>query len=600
MGVADSESLGVALEEAGTLFERQTGHKRPMPRPDQRRLLLKNLLTILYDTNRRLNHAMDSVLALELLNKNAVTEAANLPRLASAKGTGSIAGARVAQWTGDITTLRVDAIVNAANSALLGCFQPGHACVDNAIHSAAGPRLRQECRKLMKDRDEEPTGSAQITPGFSLPATHVLHTVGPIIHNGEDVKEEDERLLASCYTACLSLAAERNLRSVAFPCVSAGLYGFPPHRAALVAATAVREWLEKEGAGGRIELVVFNTFRKEDAEIYDDVLPHVFNGAPMSRTRPPPSPAVELKEDVRRAAKVIGEASAVIVGAGAGMSASYGYPLNYLDMESFCEQFPAMAKRGMRCFYEMVGHPLLEAVERYYWGVMGPHGLDITGLGREKTSAYTPLRRLIGDRAHFVLTSNVDALFEKNGFDPSLVYNPQGDYRWRQCSLPCRPDAAWPDADEVASALLPKTDLIENRLHDVADAPKCPYCGGKTRHNLRAGSWFLHHERLEKQRCAWRDWVSGVAMGPGGGKVAIIEIGAGFNSPGVVRWPLERLASANENVSLVRINLSKRDAALPPKDKVPTERAVSVRMGAKEGLEAIAEVLAADGGSNAQ
>ena len=141
---------------------------------------------------------------------------------------------RLYLWQGDITTLRCDAIVNAANSGMTGCYIPNHRCIDNAIHTFAGVELRLACAELMRQQGyPEPTGQAKITPAFNLPCRYVLHTVGPII-NGR-VTKADEELLASCYRSCLELAAENNLESVAFCCISTGEFHFPNELAAEIA-----------------------------------------------------------------------------------------------------------------------------------------------------------------------------------------------------------------------------------------------------------------------------------------------------------------------------------------------------------------------------
>jgi O-acetyl-ADP-ribose deacetylase (regulator of RNase III) len=173
---------------------------------------------------------------------------------------------RLVLWRGDITTLAVDAIVNAANDRLLGCFIPHHRCIDNAIHSAAGIQLRLECNEIMRAQGHaEPAGQVKITRGYNLPARYVLHTVGPIIT--VEVAEEDKRLLASCYTSCLNLAAQYpDIRSVAFCCISTGEFRFPRSLAAEIAVRTVGEWMKR--SDGRIEKVVFNVFAQEDHDIY--------------------------------------------------------------------------------------------------------------------------------------------------------------------------------------------------------------------------------------------------------------------------------------------------------------------------------------------
>ena len=169
----------------------------------------------------------------------------------------------------DITKMPVDAIVNAANSQMLGCFVPCHGCIDNAIHTFAGVELRLACAELMRQQGyPEPTGQAKITPAFNLPCRYVLHTVGPII-NGR-VTKADEELLASCYRSCLALAAEHDLRSVAFCCISTGEFHFPNQEAAEIAVRTVREFLEQQTTS--VERVIFNVFKDLDAAIYRRLL----------------------------------------------------------------------------------------------------------------------------------------------------------------------------------------------------------------------------------------------------------------------------------------------------------------------------------------
>lgn len=171
-------------------------------------------------------------------------------------------------WQGDITTLAADAIVNAANSQMLGCFVPCHGCIDNAIHTYAGVQLRLACARIMRAQGApEPTGRAQITSGYNLPAAHVLHTVGPIVQGALTQRARD--LLASCYASCLDLAAEHHLRSVAFCCISTGEFGFPNEPAARIATSTVREWQRRHP--GAID-VTFNVFKDEDLAIYRELL----------------------------------------------------------------------------------------------------------------------------------------------------------------------------------------------------------------------------------------------------------------------------------------------------------------------------------------
>lgn len=170
-------------------------------------------------------------------------------------------------WQGDITTLAADAIVNAANSAMLGCFVPCHGCIDNAIHSAAGVQLRLECARIMAQQAEEPTGRAKITRAYNLPCRYVLHTVGPIIDGR--VTKQDRELLASCYRSCLELAATYGLKSIAFCCISTGEFHFPNELAAEIAIRTVKTYQQQNP--NRME-VIFNVFKDCDYEIYKKLL----------------------------------------------------------------------------------------------------------------------------------------------------------------------------------------------------------------------------------------------------------------------------------------------------------------------------------------
>lgn len=171
-------------------------------------------------------------------------------------------------WQGDITTLSCDAIVNAANSALLGCFYPCHGCIDNAIHTFAGVKLRLACAEIMeKQGHKEATGSAKITPAYNLPSKYVLHTIGPIV--GEKPTKKDCELLASCYRSCLALAKEHGVKSIAFPCISTGEFHFPERQAAKIAVETVKTY--KSQTKSKIK-VIFNVYKDRDFEIYRELL----------------------------------------------------------------------------------------------------------------------------------------------------------------------------------------------------------------------------------------------------------------------------------------------------------------------------------------
>lgn len=189
----------------------------------------------------------------------------------SSKGVTDIAELKPAEkgiylWKGDITTLKCGAIVNAANSRLLGCFQPCHGCIDNAIHTFAGVQLRLECAEIMERQGgEEPTGTAKITSAYALPCDRIIHTVGPIVSGR--LNDTHCRQLESCYASCLEAALRNNVQSVAFCCISTGVFGFPQKEAAEIAVNTVRDFRKNHD----IE-VIFNVFRQDDHDIYKVLL----------------------------------------------------------------------------------------------------------------------------------------------------------------------------------------------------------------------------------------------------------------------------------------------------------------------------------------
>ncbi len=171
-------------------------------------------------------------------------------------------------WQGDITKLKCGAIVNAANSQMLGCFNPCHGCIDNAIHTFAGVQLRRDCNEIMQKQGyDEPTGQAKLTSAYNLPCKYVIHTVGPIVSGR--LTQEDRDLLKSCYLSCLKLAEEKSVDSIAFCCISTGVFGFPQREAAQIAVDTVKEYKEESHSDIK---VIFNVFKDSDLAIYRKVL----------------------------------------------------------------------------------------------------------------------------------------------------------------------------------------------------------------------------------------------------------------------------------------------------------------------------------------
>lgn len=244
------------------LDERGQQMELPSSEEDQR-LVLRALVNV-----REANPINDKFRAVEQsylqsrLAQLDVTDAANLPTDDDG----------ITLWRGDITTLKCDAIVNAANSGMTGCWAPNHHCIDNAIHTFAGVDLRLTCAQLMDAQGyPEPTGTAKITPAYNLPCQYVLHTVGPIVDSvdGQPTAEQREQL-ASCYRSCLELAAAHKLTSVAFCSISTGVFRFPIDQAAAIAVETVREYSRTTNSS--VKQVIFDVFSERDFHVYASLL----------------------------------------------------------------------------------------------------------------------------------------------------------------------------------------------------------------------------------------------------------------------------------------------------------------------------------------
>ena len=242
------------------LNERPSCQKQMIPTDSERqKILLRGLMNVRrdYPIDAEFLQVQDAYLQDEIAAKG-ITDIADLTPIQPG----------LYLWQGDITTLRCDAIVNAANSGMTGCYIPNHRCIDNAIHTFAGVELRLACEKLMEQQGyPEPTGQAKITPAFNLPCRYVLHTVGPIIDGR--VTQRNRELLASCYRSCLELTAENKLESVVFCCISTGEFHFPNDLAAEIAVRSVKEFLKKQTS---VKKVIFNVFKDLDKEIYARLL----------------------------------------------------------------------------------------------------------------------------------------------------------------------------------------------------------------------------------------------------------------------------------------------------------------------------------------
>ena len=242
------------------LRERPSCRKQEIPAdPERQKILLRGLLNVRgpKPIDTEFLNVQDGYLQAETAAKG-ITDVKDLSPLRPG----------LYLWQGDITTLRCDAIVNAANAGMTGCYVPNHRCIDNAIHTYAGVQLRLACEALMEAQGyPEPTGRAKITPAFNLPCSYVLHTVGPIVSG--PVTGRDKALLASCYRSCLALAAEKRLESVAFCCISTGEFHFPNELAARIAVDTVKEFLSQQTS---VRKVIFNVFKDLDRAIYTRLL----------------------------------------------------------------------------------------------------------------------------------------------------------------------------------------------------------------------------------------------------------------------------------------------------------------------------------------
>lgn len=237
---------------------RYRGLSVPADSAEQKRLL-RSLMNVRIPQSISENFlaAQDEYLREELAQKG-ITDLADLTPVSPG----------VYLWQGDITTLRCDAIVNAANGGMTGCYVPCHRCIDNCIHTYAGMQLRQECAAIMGEQgEEEGTGKAKITSAYNLPCKYILHTVGPIVTGA--LTAQDEKLLVSCYRSCLALAEQYGIRSIAFCCISTGEFHFPNDRAAEVAVQTVKEYQAKNHSDIG---VIFNVFKNVDYEIYQNLL----------------------------------------------------------------------------------------------------------------------------------------------------------------------------------------------------------------------------------------------------------------------------------------------------------------------------------------
>lgn len=487
-----------------------------------------------------------------------VTPSASIPTLLTHSS-----GVRIHLWQGDITKITdVTAIVNAANSQLLGCFQPRHKCIDNVIHAAAGPRLRDACRELMRTEngDEmEPVGRAKVTPGFRLPAEYVIHTVGPQLQPGSTVAaEEDRQDLARCYESCLEVTERLpplladGRKVLVFCCISTGLFAFPQEVAADIAIKTVLDRLGKNPVSS-ITDIIFDVFKDEDREIYAKLLRALPSLPPPVRPLAEPSTPVAPAQGriFSLATKWLKEADNLIICAGAGLSAAAG--LDYTSPALFDKHFQPFKKLGLSTLYSVFGLPGWPSIQ-HEWGYYFTH-LDVVR-NWPTSQIYKPLldfAETFGKDNYHVRTTNADGMFVINGLDEARLSTPQGRYEYLQCFDKCRPDATFPSRPYLEAAL-PFKDPDTLLLTDESKVPRCPHCGGKVVICVRGGAYFNELPFAAGEQ-RWKTFLRD-AVRNSGRKTVVLELGVGMNTAGVLRWPDERLVSQSHGtVKLVRVGL---------------------------------------------
>ena len=462
-------------------------------------------------------------------------------------------GTQIAVWKGDITKLQIDAIVNAANAQGLGCFMPEHRCIDNTIHRRAGPRLREACRHEMNKRSVDlKTGtSPMVTDAFHLPSNYVIHVTGPNTGRRR-VQDEDRHNLAQAYMGSLKACVKNNIRSIAFPGISTGLFGFPKEEAAHIAMTTVFDWLRNNP--GHLDAVVFDVFSDDDEKIYTDRLGYLQSAGKLFVITDTHDEEQSRNETLSVAKKWIDEADAVLICAGAGMSVKEG-EMVYVNEQDFEKHYPFMPQWGYRTGYETMGLMHDRSVpETTKWAFWARHMHNMRW-GFTPNNGYQTLLNMVKDKDYFVLTSNVDGCFETSGFDKDRIYTPQGEWTYYQCRRACRVDAVF-ESRPMLDRILPYVSAEGNIPEQMV--PKCKYCGGDVFGNVRAGSSFLHTP-YEHQNDVIRDWMDRQLLNDfdEDRKVVVIEVGAGFNTPMITRLPVESFArDLGDRGRLIRINPS--------------------------------------------
>lgn len=513
---------------------------------------------------------------------------------------------RISCWKGDISTLaHVTAIVNAANSQLQGCFRPKHRCIDNVIHSAAGPRLRQTCHDLIQVQGySEPVGSCKITPGFLLPAHYILHTVGPQLHQKGKPQPHQQAQLALCYQACLDKVEELpplddSRKVVAFCCISTGLFAFPSDMAARIAVNAVLDWCARHPRTS-ITDIIFDTFLDKDWGLYQDMLSKLHSSSEIdvdimdsdySYTQKVLHQPSTLSPSLLKARTWLRQADALIISAGAGLSAATG--LDYTSHSLFATHFPAFLSKNLHTLYDVFGYNGWDSPAQK-WGYFFTH-LDMVARWPEaQCEVYRMLRMLVScfeTEQWFVRTSNADGFFVKNGFDPERLSTPQGGYRYLQCVNKCRHGAVVESAPLIERAI-ELVHPVSQVLLDEGLVPKCEYCGEEMTLCVRGGPYFDETPFREGER-KWELFLRGLDREGGkdgyasSGPVVILELGVGLNTPAVLRWPNEDLVAESESRRFRLIRVGMEASGCVPWELEEDDLAVGISGDLKAALDVL-------------
>lgn len=502
---------------------------------------------------------IDRVLDYEKKHK-LLTRVSKLPHVLEVAREGNGAPPiKISLWKGDITTLTdVSAIVNAANSEMLGCFRPHHLCIDNAIHSAAGPRLREVCYRHMEQQEhEQPVGSAAVTFGFSLPATRVIHVVGPQLPRWSDPSKGDCEDLAKCYTSCLD-AAEKlpaidGEVSIAFCGISTGVFAFPERQAAGIAVTTVIDWCLQHHQTP-LTKIVFDVFSEEAREIYSLQLERTAKalagrGVSYAVTQAPlTSGSAIYLHSLEVIKQWLNDAEYLIIAAGPGLSAAVGLDLSSPTL--FRNHFSTLTPLGSRNVREQLSTTDWPS-EYFRWGFI--FGLLHLARSWAPTTAHQQLLDLTRrfGKNHHIRTSTPDGLFVSNGFDPAHVSTPNGEYKYLQCQNQCDPEAVYESKPYVDAAPQVLSKRTGGFINDFS-IPRCGDCDGPLDLCTRDRPNFNEKPYAEGE-ARWRDVVRQTKF-KDPKRTVILELGEDTETPGTIRWPNERLVSGeDDSFKLIRV-----------------------------------------------